>query len=491
MMAFGVMIVVTFFMTPILVDGLGDDRYGIWVFVESIIKYLALFDLGITAAVVKYVAKFNATQDKDEINRVYSSSIAIFSFLGFLVALTTAIYVLWGGLPKSFDSSLAFDARIMIALLGFNLAVGLPLSVYNSMVSAIELYWVKNIVQVVMLILRSLVFLWVLSMGWGIVAIGISITVFSLLQHLTLLAIAHYTIPSLKFSFASITSSTFRKVGNYSIWSFIAAISSRVSFQTDAIVIGFCIDPSSVTYFAIAARLVEYSKSFVRSATMVLTPRFSVLDSLQKHEEIRRLLMFGTRISVWVTCFISQGLIFLGPDFIGVWMGEKYKVISSPVLIILSLPLFLFLAHSVSARVLFGIGRVRPLACAAALCAALNLGLSLVLVQYWGIVGVAIGTAIPCCLQALLVAYIVCKATDLSKWELFRKAYATPLWGAALATAVWMYLLTYLPLSSYLLIFCAGIIGLGLNLGIALLFDRELFQQVKSKINELFPEKDS
>ena len=206
-MAFAVMIVVTFFMTPILVDGLGDDRYGIWVFVESIIQYLALLDLGITAAVVKYVAKFNATQDKEEVNRVYSSSIAIFSALGLLVGLTTAIYVLWGGLPRSIDSALAFDARIMIALLGFNLAVGLPLSVYNSIVSAIELYWVKNIVQVVMLILRSLVFLWVLSMGWGIVAIGISITVFSLLQHLTLLAIAHYTIPSLKFSFALITSS--------------------------------------------------------------------------------------------------------------------------------------------------------------------------------------------------------------------------------------------------------------------------------------------
>ena len=488
-MAFAVMIVVTFFMTPILVDGLGDDRYGIWVFVESIIQYLALFDLGITAAVVKYVAKFNATQDKEEVNRVYSSSIAIFSALGLLVGLTTAIYALWGGLPRSIDSELAFDARIMIALLGFNLAVGLPLSVYNSIVSAIELYWVKNIVQVVMLILRSLVFLWVLSMGWGIVAIGISITVFSLLQHLTLLAIAHYTIPSLKFSFALITSSTFRQVGNYSIWSFLTAISSRVSFQTDAIVIGFFLDPASVTYFAIAARLVEYSKSFVRSATTVLTPRFSVLDSLQNYEEIRRLLIRGARTSLWVTCFISQGLIFLGPDFIGVWMGERFKVNSSPVLIILSLPLFLFLSQSVSARVLFGIGKVRPFACAAALNATLNLGLSLVLVQYCGIVGVAIGTAIPCCLQAFLVAYIVCRATELSKWELFRRAYATPLCGAALATVVWMYLLTYLPLNSYLLIFCAAIIGLVLNLGVALLFDRELFQQVKSKINMLFPQK--
>mgnify|MGYP003339009902 CR=1 FL=1 len=94
MAVFAVMIVVTFFMTPILVKGLGDDRYGIWVFVESIIKYLALFDLGVTAAVVKYVAKFNATEDRDEVNRIYSTSIAIFSSLGLLVGLTTIAYAL-------------------------------------------------------------------------------------------------------------------------------------------------------------------------------------------------------------------------------------------------------------------------------------------------------------------------------------------------------------------------------------------------------------
>ena len=486
-MAFAIMIIVTFFMTPILVKGLGDDRYGIWVFVESIIKYLALFDLGITAAVVKYVAKFNASQDKVEINRVYSTSLAIFSFLGLLIILTTGIYLVWGGLPKSIDSSLAWEAKVMIGLLGLNLALGLPLSIYNSIISAIELYWQKNILLVGMLICRSLTFLWILSMGWGIIAIGIAITVFSLLQHLALMAMAHYRLPHLRFSVAAITSGTFRQVGNYSIWSFISAISSKVSFQTDAIVIGFCIDPGSVTYFAIAARLVEYSKSLVRSATMVLTPRFSVLDSLQDHDAIRQLLIRGVKTSLWITCFISQALIFLGPDFIGIWMGERYKQVSSPVLIILSLPLFLFLSQSVSARVLFGIGKVRPFACSAAFNAMLNLGLSLVLVRYWGIVGVAIGTAIPCCVQAGLVALIVCKATHLPIWKFFAHSFVLPLCGAAIATCIWQILLLYMPLNSYLTLFLAGIIGLTINAGIALAFDRELFRQVQSRFCKLIP----
>jgi O-antigen/teichoic acid export membrane protein len=319
-------------------------------------------------------------------------------------------------------------------------------------------------------------------MGWGIIGIGIAITAFSLLQQLTYLCIAHRKLPNLSFSFTSISKSSLRQIGNYSIWTFIAAISSRISFQTDAIVIGICLDPSSVTYFAIAGRLIGYSKSLVRSATMVLTPRFSVLDSLKEHAEIRGLLIYGTRISLWTTCFLTQGLILLGPSFIGIWMGERFQEISSPLLIILAAPLFLFLSQSVSSRVLYGIGKVRPFAIIVGVNALINLGLSLVLVRYWGMEGVAMGTAIPCCIQPFLIAYIVCRETQVSKWEFFTKAYLTPLCGASIATVAWVWLLTYLTLGSYATIFCAGLIGLALNLGLALLLDRQLRQQIQSTL---------
>ena len=92
------------------------------------------------------------------------------------------------------------------------------------------------------------------------------------------------------------------------------------------------------------------------------------------------------------------------------------------------------------------------------------------------------GTAIPCCIQPFLIAYIVCRETQVSKWEFFTKAYLTPLCGASIATVAWVWLLTYLTLGSYATIFCAGLIGLALNLGLALLLDRQLRQQIQSTL---------
>src|SRR5438445_6369784 len=86
-MGFAAQIAAAFFLAPILVHGLGDRRYGIWSLVESILAYLMLFDLGVAASVVRYVARFEATRDRDNLNRVFSTSVCIFAAAGIIALL--------------------------------------------------------------------------------------------------------------------------------------------------------------------------------------------------------------------------------------------------------------------------------------------------------------------------------------------------------------------------------------------------------------------
>src|SRR4051812_33874149 len=55
---FVVRAVLTFALTPILIHGLGDRRYGVWSLAESALAYLSLFDLGILTALVRNAARF-------------------------------------------------------------------------------------------------------------------------------------------------------------------------------------------------------------------------------------------------------------------------------------------------------------------------------------------------------------------------------------------------------------------------------------------------
>src|SRR5436190_642038 len=77
--AFAAALAVTFFLAPYLIRNLGDARYGVWCVVESILAYFTLFDLGVAACLVRFVAKYHATGERAELNRVVSACLAVFS----------------------------------------------------------------------------------------------------------------------------------------------------------------------------------------------------------------------------------------------------------------------------------------------------------------------------------------------------------------------------------------------------------------------------
>ena len=50
-LSFATTVAVTFFVQPILVHGLGDERFGLWLLVNSILAYVAIEDLVTPTAV--------------------------------------------------------------------------------------------------------------------------------------------------------------------------------------------------------------------------------------------------------------------------------------------------------------------------------------------------------------------------------------------------------------------------------------------------------
>src|SRR5262245_66564905 len=93
-------IAIAFFMSPFLVHSLGDRRYGMWSLLESVLAYLMLLDLGVAASVVRFVARFEATRDRDSLNRVFSTSVCLSSAAG-VAALVLAVGIAFGEIGRA------------------------------------------------------------------------------------------------------------------------------------------------------------------------------------------------------------------------------------------------------------------------------------------------------------------------------------------------------------------------------------------------------
>src|SRR5215471_18806797 len=86
--ALGVSVLVGIFLSPYILHRLGDTAFGLWILIFSATGYYGLFDLGIRSSVIRYVAKYSANDQKEELNRLIST--ALFSYVG-IGLLTMAI----------------------------------------------------------------------------------------------------------------------------------------------------------------------------------------------------------------------------------------------------------------------------------------------------------------------------------------------------------------------------------------------------------------
>src|SRR5207302_9345570 len=87
----GANILVGVFLSPYIVHRLGDEAYGVWVLIFSLTGYYGLFDLGIRSSIVRYVAKYSATKDYDQLNRLVNTAMFSYGAIGLIcLAITFA-----------------------------------------------------------------------------------------------------------------------------------------------------------------------------------------------------------------------------------------------------------------------------------------------------------------------------------------------------------------------------------------------------------------
>jgi O-antigen/teichoic acid export membrane protein len=468
---FAANLVIAFFLFPVLVHGLGQRRYGIWGVVESVLAYLMLFDLGVAASVVRYVARFEATGERERVNRVVSSSICIFAAAGGLVLVLAAFLAWLGPALLKIPADLAVESRWLLLLLGFNLAVGLPLNVFPCVLDGLGRFPAKSAIRTGAVVVRALGLLAVIRAGGGLIELGAVVTGVNLLEHLALAVAARHYLPGLRFSLRLVDRETFRAIRGYSLDAFLAMLAGRISCQTDALVIGAFLAPESITVFVVACRLVEYAKSSLRAVTMVLTPAVSALEARGDSRALRNTLIYSTRYVLWLILPVQIGLIIFGETFLSLWIGPDYAAQSYPTLVILALPLGLMLSQSVSGRILYGIGRLRWFARLALAEAAVNLGMSVALVVPWGVEGVAVGTALPSVVACVVLLTYVCRLLGVGVGEYFRRSWLVPCSFALVLAILWWAVASFYPPVSWAGLLATGALGLTAYLGLALLVE--------------------
>ncbi len=408
---YGLSILAALYITPLLIERLGDTSYGLWVLLSAIVGYYGLLNFGIDFALIHYISRYLAEGRRQDIARMIATSRVIFRFIAITVLFASV------GLAAAFaysdwlfrnifplSETLRHPFSILLIFLSIGMAASFLTRVFVSILRATERYDILNAVSMVVLVGRTVAIIFL--MGDSLLALGSIFAISNVVSSLCLFVLARRFFPPDEKYRARFDPVAFGKVRRYGFFFFLTSLAEQARFHADAVVIGLFMRINYITYYNLANVLITYFRNIVGNASSPFLPVFSRHHGAQDELALRRVFLQATKFLAFLTVLAGGNILGSALPFLKLWVGHtlapEYVLLSHRVLMVLLLPFSVELTQSIASSVIYGTGQHHRLAALNGLEGAANLVLSLLLIQRYGIIGVALGTAIPLLITRLV-----------------------------------------------------------------------------------------
>lgn len=401
-------IIIGFLMMPFFIRVLGEDLYGLWIVISSVVGTYYLLDMGFSQAITRYVAKYIHQQNPQAANRVINTALVIYSSLGLLVFLASIVAAQFGAERLMEGSEHVELAQILLVIMGLSLALEFPAKSFPGIISAYLRYDVIAAVRLIKGILdASLIYIF-LSQGYGLIAMALITLITGILSTAVYVFYANRLFTHIEYKRSLIDLSTFKDVFHFSKWVFIFDVNSTVREKMDIWFIAFYQSSAVLTVYYVAVRLTEYAIQFLQQATGFTNPIFTEYYAKGETEKLQRAVSAFIKINLMLGSVFLVGFALVGESFIRLWMGSEFAYHQAwNCLVILSLGRFAVHFSAPLQSLMMTVNRHKIGAWVSVWETLASAVLLWLLVPKYGIEGAALAIALPIGIGRLIVVPIL------------------------------------------------------------------------------------
>lgn len=423
----------SFLLTPFVIANLGVEEYGLFMLSGSIIAWLALTDLGLGATVSKYVVTYRAKGEHENQAHFIGQSIMLFSLIALVTqAAGIACFFHLDALFPKLDANQQETLKILFLLTLGNMILAIPLRPLGCVPGAYQRFVVPGIVSLCCSLLNTGLTLALLLLGFK--AIGLTVTAVGtgILNHLWGVFYTLHTL-KVKVKFGKPDWLLFREMFGFSVWIFLNQIMDLFYWQAGSPILANVCGTAAVSVFTLGISFSTYFMTASTAISGVLAPRLMHMVALDANrQELTQMMIRAGRLQLFLLTMILMGFIFLGKDFLRLWVGKSMGDNVGTVWLgaaIVIIPLIIPLTQNTGLAILQALslhrGRAIILFYSSLVCVALGYALSL----YSGPIGMFMGTAISLALgQGVTINLYYERKAGLMIGMFFRRTYLPMLW---------------------------------------------------------------
>lgn len=380
---------------PLLVHRLEPPEYSAWVIILQCSGYISLLDFGLQTAVGKFVAEYDATEDRQSSGHILSSSFAILCVCA--VAGATALGLIAWRVPQLFHQMPAYlisDVRVGILVVGLSTVIALPFGAFLGVFTGLQRYGFPTALSSATKILSSATLAILLLLNGRLVQLVWVLGTFNLATAAgQFVGWKRYASDRVSFAWKLVNGAAASRLVRYgtvlSIWNFAGLLISGL----DIVIVGH-FDYANTGYYGIAASVTNFMLLIIGGMFGPILPAVSSLQTAQPGEEIGNLTIKATRYCALLLFLFGLPLAFGAYPLLRLWVGHAYAIRAVPFLEVLILGNVIRQLGYPYSLVVIATGKQYFATISGVVEALVNIAVSIYLVQRMGAVGVAIGTVV-------------------------------------------------------------------------------------------------
>lgn len=388
-------ILVQLIYVPLLLSSIGQEEYGLYQLIGSVISYVVSINGILAAGVGRYYCMYKANGDTVRMEntlaiakRMYwaMSAITMVAMFG-IVVIFRLVY------EGSFTAFQIYECSLMLIVLGINCVVTMNNAINISVITANERFLFLKGSQTVTLVAQPVLVL-VLTKIWPS-ALAVSCVV--LAMNALCAAIQRLYVSNVlkeRYAYHGWDRELAKGLVSFSAVIVLVTLADQIFWKTDQLIIGYLFGALPVAVYAVGSQIYAAYMSVGTAVSSVFLPRVS---ELYHHDcdmrAISELFIKVGRVSLMVCLAILGGFAILGPDFISLWAGADYFE-SYFVALVIMIPFTIDLIQNLGLTIMQVMNCYQFRGIVYLGCALVNVLLTVALLLAFGLVGAAVSTAI-------------------------------------------------------------------------------------------------
>lgn len=411
--------------TPFLIRMLGQAQYGLYSIIYNVMSYLTVMDMGFGNAIIIYTSRYINQGNKDKQDKLHGMFFIIYCIIGVIASIIGI--VLYFNVQSLFGTAMTAaeisDARVMMLILTFNLAITFPLSIFGNIITAHEKFVASKVIKIIQILLQPLMMIPLLFMGYKAIAMVVVLTLANIVCLLLNMIVCIKSL-NVKLKFSGFDFVLLKEIFKYSVFIFLNEIINKVNWSVDQFILGSISGTIVTAVYAVASHLNNMYMNFSTAISGVMLPKVTKMeDNKASDKEFTDVFIRTGRLQYILMALIITGFVLFGQAFINWWAGPGYEdayIIACILMIPLTIPLIQNIGLSILQAknlykyrtiIFFGI-------------AIFNVAISIPLTKLYGGIGAAIGTAVSLVLgQVIILNIFYHKKVGINIIEFWKNIY--------------------------------------------------------------------